>query len=69
MLHAANTDLFDPLVPNDHNSECQYPPAISSTNYSGKSQLKLVRLRIFIFFTFTYGISKFLNFIQSSIGK
>ena len=23
MLHAANTDLFNPLVPNAHNSECQ----------------------------------------------
>ena len=23
MLQAANTDLFNPLVPKDHNSECQ----------------------------------------------
>ena len=23
MLQAANTDLFSPLVPNAHNSECQ----------------------------------------------
>ena len=24
MLQAANTDLFNPLVPKAHNSECQY---------------------------------------------
>ena len=24
MLQAANTDLFNPLVPNARNSECQY---------------------------------------------
>ena len=26
MLQAANTDLFNPLVPKAHNSECQNPP-------------------------------------------
>ena len=25
MLQAANTDLFNPLVPKAHNSECQFP--------------------------------------------
>ena len=46
MLPAASADIFNPLVPKAHNSECQtvlYPFA----NEASKSQLKPV----FIFYT------------------
>ena len=40
MLQAANTDLFNPLVPKAHNSECQNLPFPLQIN-PGESQLKL----------------------------
>ena len=40
MLQAANTDLFNPIVPKDHNSKCQNLPFLLQTK--PVSQLKLV---------------------------
>ena len=37
MLQAANTDLFNPIVPKAHNSKWS-KSTISFTNYAGKSQ-------------------------------
>ena len=39
MLQAANTDLFNPLVPKAHNSQCQNPPFPFQIK-PGKSQFK-----------------------------
>ena len=50
MLQAANTDLFNPLVPKAHNSECQNL-VFSLQIEPVKVNLKL-NWRIFIFFTF-----------------
>ena len=41
MLQAANTDLFNPLVPRAHNSECQNQSFPLQTKAS-QSQLKLI---------------------------
>ena len=41
MLQAANTDLFNPIVPKDHNTEGQNIP-FSLQIKPSKSQLKLV---------------------------
>ena len=45
MLQAADTDLFNPLVPKAHNREYQNLPFPAQiwTNLGIKSQLKLVR--------------------------
>ena len=62
MLQAANTDLFNPLVPNAHNSDCQ----------NRLSQFK-ANWRIFIFCTLgTNGLSEELGapigYTSSSFG-
>ena len=39
MLQAANTDLFNPLVPNAHNNECK---TLIPLQIKTQTQLKLV---------------------------
>ena len=41
MLQAANTELFNPLVPKACNSECQNLLSISFTNSASKCQQNL----------------------------
>ena len=59
MLHAANTDLFNPLVPIAHNSECQILPFPLQIR-PAKVNLELIGGFVFIFFTLlgTNGLRK-----------
>ena len=68
MLQGANTDLFNPLVPETHNSECRklkFPSHIKLVKSvricSNKVNLKS-NLQIFICFTLgTYGLTSQLD--------